>query len=194
MAAAHFAWVPARPCGQLFGGFLWPRCSGRDPDRPSGDRPVDRARPRDGKGARSSRRRSAATVPFARTPDVAVHDGFVVGGARRPRARAKPARSRTEFLLGADGVAWGGVADFDDPTQSVPDERLARSPGEPAVEVAPVGAAGCRMSGDWRRRRSWSRPSPRRPACWSVGDRIPTYVWEITVRPSSRSGGRAGHR
>ena len=81
-----FAWVPERPCGQLFGGFL-------RPDALAGVRVGRRAIAlfieRDlgterGEVLAEKIRRYRSVL--SRTPDLAVHVGFVVGSHRRARA------------------------------------------------------------------------------------------------------------
>jgi hypothetical protein len=113
-----FAWIPERPCGQLFGGFL-------RPDALAGVRVGDRAitlfierdlgTERGEVLAEKIRRYRSA---FARSPELTVHVGFVVESERRART--------IHELAGRENVAESGLSFL-----TAVDER---------VRVDPIGA------------------------------------------------------
>ncbi len=120
MPAGLFAWVPERPSGQLFGGFLQPDAlAGIRVDRRAIAMFIERDLGTERGEVLAEKIRRYRSV-LARTPDLAVHVGFVVGSHRRARSVHALARSRgsippgvlvvtaTEDELEADplGASW----------------------------------------------------------------------------------------
>lgn len=95
-----FAWVPERPCGQLFGGFLRPDAlAGIRVGRRAIAMFIERDLGTERGEVLAEKIRRYRSV-LARTPDLAVHVGFVVGSHRRARSVHALARSRGSIAPG----------------------------------------------------------------------------------------------
>lgn len=95
-----FAWVPERPCGQLFGGFLRPDAlAGIRVERRAIALFIERDLGTERGEVLAEKIRRYRSV-LARTPDLAVHVGFVVGSHRRARSVHALARSRGSIAPG----------------------------------------------------------------------------------------------
>lgn len=95
-----FAWVPERPCSQLFGGFLRPDALagvrfGRRAIALFIERDLGTER---GEVLAEKIRRYRSVL--SRTPDLAVHVGFVVGSHRRARTVHALTRNRSSIAPG----------------------------------------------------------------------------------------------
>ena len=101
MPAGLFAWVPERPCGQLFGGFLRPDAlAGIRVERRAIALFIERDLGTERGEVLAEKVRRYRSV-LSRTPDLAVHVGFVVGSHRRART--------VHALAGSGGSVSPGV-------------------------------------------------------------------------------------
>ncbi len=100
MPEGLFAWVPERPCSQLFGGFLRPDAlAGIRVERRAIALFIERDLGTERGEVLAEKVRRYRSV-LSRTPDLAVHVGFVVGSHRRARTVHALARSRGSVAPG----------------------------------------------------------------------------------------------